>query len=302
MERRPFIRAAGLAAATFLTAGCATGNRGLPSAAQADRFQQAVRQIEIDSGGRLGVAVLDTHSGLALAHRGMERFPMCSTFKFLAAALVLDRVDRGQEQLSRRVAVQARDIVEYSPVTQPRVGGRPMSMAELCDAAVTLSDNTAANLLLQSFGGPEALTAYARTLGDQFTRLDRVEPELNQATPGDPRDTTTPQAMLRTLQKVVLGDALSPASREQMTQWLLDNKTGGRKLRAQLPAGSRVGDKTGSGAYGSNNDVGVLWPPGRAPVLVTSYLTQTAADQVVRDRALAEVGRLVASLVMAEAA
>ncbi|MCT9812199.1 class A beta-lactamase [Acidovorax sp. Be4] len=302
MERRPFIRAAGLAAATFLTAGCATRNRGLPSAAQADRFQQAVRQIEIDSGGRLGVAVLDTHSGLALAHRGTERFPMCSTFKFLAAGLVLSRVDRGQEQLSRRVAVQAADLVEYSPVTQPRVGGHPMSMAELCDAAVTRSDNTAANLLLQSFGGPQALTAYARTLGDEFTRLDRMEPDLNQATPGDPRDTTTPQAMLRTLQKVVLGDALSPASRDQMTQWLLDNKTGGRKLRAQLPAGWRVGDKTGGGAYGTNNDVGVLWPPGRAPVLVTSYLTQTAADQAVRDRALAEVGRLVASLVMAEAA
>lgn len=296
MERRPFIRAAGLAAVTVLSAGCTRARS--PSAAQASRFQEEVQKIERDSGGRLGVAVLDTHTGLAWAHRGSERFPMCSTFKFLAAALVLARVDRGQEQLTRRIAVQAGDIVPHAPATGPRVGGAPMSLAELCDAAITLSDNPAANLLLQSFGGPAALTAYARSLGDAFTRLDRIEPELNEALPGDPRDTTTPQAMLQTLRKIVLGDALSPASRAQITRWLQDNKTGDRKLRAQLPAGWRVGDKTGGGAYGTNNDVGVLWPPaGRAPLLVSSYLTQTRADQATRDLALARVGRLAASLV-----
>lgn len=298
MERRPFIRAAGLAAVTLVSAGCTLARSS--STAQAKRFKQAVEQIERDSGGRLGVAVLDTHTGLAYAHRGMERFPMCSTFKLLAAALVLARVDRGQEQLSRRIAVQAADMVPHAPATGPRVGGRPMSMAELCDAAVTLSDNPAANLMLQSFGGPQALTAYVRSLGDDFTRLDRIEPDLNAATPGDPRDTTTPEAMLQTMQKIVLGDALSPASRAQITRWLQDNKTGDRKLRAQLPAAWRVGDKTGGGAYGSNNDIGVFWPPGRAPVLVSSYLTQTTADQATRDRALAQVGRLVASLVTAE--
>jgi beta-lactamase class A len=296
MERRPFIRAAGLAAVSVVTAGCAIARP--PSSAQARQFKQALQQIEIDSGGRLGVAVLDTHTGLAYAHRGSERFPMCSTFKFLAAALVLDRVDRGQEQLARRIAVQASDMVAHAPATGPRVGGAPMTMAELCDAAVTLSDNPAANLMLQSFGGPAALTAYARSLGDDFTRLDRIEPELNEASPGDPRDTTTPEAMLQTLRKIVLGDALSPASRAQITRWLQDNKTGDRKLRAQLPPGWRVGDKTGGGAHGTNNDVGLLWAPGgRAPILVSSYLTQTKADQATRDRALAQVGRLAASLV-----
>ena len=296
MERRPFIHAAGLAAITVLSAGCTLARS--PYSAQSRRFQREVAQIENDSGGRLGVAVLDTHTGLAWAHRGSERFPMCSTFKFLAAALVLARVDQGQEQLTRRIAVQASDIVPHAPATGPRVGGAPMSLAELCDAAITLSDNPAANLLLQSFGGPAALTAYARGLGDAFTRLDRIEPELNEALPGDPRDTTTPEAMLQTLRKIVLGDALSPASRAQITRWLLDNKTGERKLRAQLPAGWRVGDKTGGGAYGTNNDVGVLWPPaGRAPLLVSSYLTQTRADQATRDLALARVGRLAASLV-----
>jgi beta-lactamase class A len=301
MERRRFIHSASAATAAFFTSGLTTGcaqsrwaTANAPSPAQASRFQQEIRQIETDSGGRLGVSVLDTQTGLAYAWRGDERFPMCSTFKFLAAALVLSRVDQGQEQLSRRIAVQASDIVPYSPATQPRVGGLPMTVAELCEATVTLSDNAAANLLLKSFGGPQGLTAYARSLGDKFTRLDRFEPDLNEATPGDPRDTTTPDAMLRAIQKIVLGRALSPASREQITRWLIDNKTGDKKLRAGLPAGWRVGDKTGGGERGTNNDIGVLWPPGRAPVLVTCYLTQSSANLGIRDRAISEVGRVAA--------
>jgi beta-lactamase class A len=301
MERRRFIHSASAATAAFfssgLTTGCAQGlsaTANAPSPAQASRFQQEIRQIETASGGRLGVSVLDTQTGLAHAWRGDERFPMCSTFKFLAAALVLSRVDQGQEQLSRRIAVQASDIVPYSPATQPRVGGQPMSMAEICEATVTLSDNAAGNLLLRSFGGPQGLTAYARNLGDEFTRLDRIEPDLNEATPGDPRDTTTPVAMLKTMQKIVLGRTLSPASREQITGWLIANKTGDKKLRAGLPSGWRVGDKTGSGGHGSNNDIGVLWPPGRGPVVVTCFLTQTSADLGVRDWSIAEVGRWIA--------
>ena len=300
MKRRKFIQSASAAATTLLTgastAGCAQGmpaDRKAPSAVQASHFQQQMRQIETDSGGRLGVSVLDTHSGLASAWRGDERFPMCSTFKFLAAALVLSRVDQGQEHFSRRIAVQASDIVPYSPVTQPRVGGVPMTVAELCEAAVTFSDNAAANLLLSSFGGPKGLTAYAGSLGDEFTRLDRIEPDLNEATPGDPRDITPPDATLKALQKIVLGPPLSPASREQITRWLIANKTGDKKLRAGLPAGWRAGDKTGGGGYGTNNDIAVLWPPGRVPVVVTCYLTQSSADLGVRDRAIAEVGRVV---------
>ena len=291
LQRRQFIRAA----TAIATGAMAPALWAMPPSSAA-RFQQAVQQIETTSGGRLGVAVLDTQNGAAYAYRGAERFALCSTFKFLAAALVLARVDQGQEQLARQITVQAADIVPYAPVTQPRVGGLPMTVAELCEAAVTLSDNPAANLLLHSFGGPEALTAYARSLGDTATRLDRTEPHLNQATPGDPRDTTTPTAMLRTLQKIVLGDVLSPACRTQITRWLLDCKTGDRKLRALLPADWRVADKTGAGGHGSNNDIAVLWPPGRGPVLVTSYLTETTAPQEVRDQALAEVGRLVATL------
>jgi len=276
MQRRQFIQITGMATTMVAMAGSTqtiTAAPDVPPTARTARFQQALRQIERDSGGRLGVAVLDTQSGLSYAYRSTERFPLCSTFKFLLAAHVLSRVDQGQEQLTRRIAVQPTDLVPYAPVSGPRVGGLPMTVAELCEAALTLSDNTAANMLLASLGGPSALTAYARTLGDEFTQLDRNEPNLNLAEPGDVRDTTTPLAMLQTMQSIVLGNALSPASRNQITQWLLDCKTGDRKLRALLPPGWRVADKTGSGGHGSNNDIGVLWPPGRKAVLVTSYLT-----------------------------
>jgi beta-lactamase class A len=171
-----------------------------------------------------------------------------------------------------------------------------MSIAELCEATLTLSDNTAANLLLHSFGGPARLTAYVRSLGDKATRLDRIEPDLNQATPGDPRDTTSPGAMLSTMHQLLIGNALSADSRKQLTTWLLANKTGDKRLRALLPAGWRVGDKTGSGAYGSTNDIGILFPPDRAPLLVASYLTATKASEATRNAALAEVGRLAASV------
>ena len=186
----------------------------------------ALAGLERRNGGRLGVAVLDTASGRSSGHRSDERFPLTSTFKFLAAALVLARVDRGQEQLDRRIVFSDKDLVTYSPVTKDHVGPAGMSVADICAAAVTLSDNTAGNLMLASFGGPAALTAYARSLGDGLTRLDRIETALNEAAPGDPRDTTTPNAMLGDMQRLLVGDALSAESRQHLTQWLLASKTG----------------------------------------------------------------------------
>lgn len=254
-------------------------------AAQASRWQA----IEATAAGRLGVAVLDTANGRLEGHRLDERFPMCSTFKWLAAALVLHRVDAGQEQLDRRIRFGPEALVPYAPVTSRRVGGEGMTLAELCEAAITLSDNPAGNLLLQSFGGPEALTHYARTLGDTMTRLDRWEPELNEATPGDPRDTTTPRAMATALRAAMLGTALSTASRDQLVRWMEATQTNGKRLRADLPAGWRMGSKTGTGARGTTNDVGVFWPPGRAPVVVAVYLTDTGADESTRNAAVAGV-------------
>lgn len=256
-----------------------------------------LQAIEEQSGGRLGVAVFDTTTGQRLAHRADERFPMCSTFKLIAAAVVLQRVDAGQENLERRMRFGQRDLVANSPVTEPRAGGDGMTLAELCAAAITRSDNTAANLLLRSFGGPQRVTALARSLGDTMTRLDHAEPDLNEGRPGDETDTTTPHAMLHTLSTLVLGDALSPKSRTRLTEWLIDNRTGDRRLRAGLPRGWRVGDKTGTGAYGSNADMAVIWPPARAPIVVTSYLTGTDAPWPARDATLASVGALVATMI-----
>jgi beta-lactamase class A len=250
--------------------------------------------LEARSGGRIGVAVLDVATGARAEHRAHERFAMCSTFKFLAAACVLARVDRKEERLDRRVVFTERDIVAYSPVTHGRIGGEGMTVAELCHAAMTLSDNTAANLLLASFGGPAGFTAFARSLGDEVTRLDRIETELNEATPGDQRDTTTPTAMLECMCRLVLGDALSEPSREQLTAWLIANKTGDKRLRAGLPKDWRVGDKTGTGGNGATNDIAVTWLPGRGPILVTAYHAEAPGSADAHSAVLAEVGRIVA--------
>jgi beta-lactamase class A len=250
-------------------------------------------ELERRNGGRLGVAAIDTASGRRVGHRAEELFPLCSTFKFLAAAFVLARVDRGEEKLDRRVVYSDKDLVTYSPITKEHVGPGGMTMAEICDAAVTLSDNTAGNLMLASFGGPAGLTAFARSLGDRTTRLDRIETELNEAKPGDPRDTTTPVAMLGTLQRLLIEDALSVASRDRLIGWLLASKTGGNRLRAGLPADWRVGDKTGSGNNGTANDVAIAFPPGRAPILIAAYYTEAAVlSDDARNTVIAEAGRV----------
>jgi len=251
--------------------------------------------LEAESGGRLGVAVLDTGSGGFAGHRADERFPMCSTFKLLAAAALLKRVDDGKEKLDRRVIFAASELVPYSPVTKDHAGSDGMTVEELCVAAMTVSDNTAGNLVLASLGGPQALNDYVRSLGDTVTRLDRIEPELNEALPDDPRDTTTPAVMLNNIRALVLGDALSERSRQQLIAWLASNKTGGARLRAGLPAGWRVGDKTGSGERGTTNDVGVAWRPQSAPVLMAVYLTGTTTSAEARNRTIAAVGAAIAA-------
>ena len=252
-----------------------------------------LKQIEASTGGRLGVSVLDTGSGKRAGHRENERFAMCSTFKFLASALVLSRVDKGLEQLERRIVFKQSDLVDYSPAVEKHLGGTGMSMAELCEAAVTLSDNTAANTLLKSFGGPRAFTSYARSLGDKFTRLDRIEPALNEARVGDPRDTTTPAAMADTMRKTLLGDALTPASRATLLRWLDANTTGGERIRAGVPTDWIVGDKTGTGNNGTANDIAIIRPPGRAPIMLTVYLTGSKGTATERSAAIASVARAV---------
>jgi len=296
MQRRQF--SLGLLAATAAPLwGCAATAQGQA----AGPWNDTLVGIERAAQGRLGVAMLDTGSGLQLGWRQDERFAMASTFKLVLAGWMLALVDQGKERLDARVHYGREAVIAHSPVSGPRAGdGGGLTVGELCAATVSLSDNAAANLLLARHGGPAAFTAFVRSLGDGTTRLDRTEPALNEAQVGDPRDTTTPLAMLRTMQKLVLGDALTPASCAWLQRWLVETSTGDQRLRAGVP-GWKVGDKTGTaGDSGTANDIGVLWPPGgAAPVLVTCYLTRSTASPAQRDAAIAQVARAVAAVVRA---
>ena len=290
MQRRTLLKGA-LAGASILTL-CPR----FALAAETDGAVARLASLEQRHGGRLGVAILDTSNAARVAHRGDERFLLCSTFKLLAVAAVLARVDRGTEQLDRRIVFGKEAVLAWAPVTHHHVGSPGMSVAELCEAAITVSDNTAANLLLASMGGPAAVTHFVRSFGDTVTRLDRTEPDLNVGAPGDVRDTTTPDAMLDSMQHVLLGNVLSEASRTRLCAWLRACTTGSDKLRAGIPAGWTSGDKTGSGSHGETNDVAIIWPPRRKPILVAAYYAGSSNGAAARNAVLAEVGRIAAMI------
>lgn len=249
-------------------------------------------QLERTNGGRLGVVVLNTATGERCGVRIDERFAMCSTFKFLLAAAVLQRIDRHEEKVGRALAIPPKPLIGNSPLTEPHAGGT-MTVAELCEAALIRSDNTAANLLLETIGGPSGVTKFCRSIGDEVTRLDRTETSLNEAKPSDPRDTTTPSAMADDLNKILLGDVLSPAARGQLTVWMQSNQTGLDKLRAGVPKAWRVADKTGSNGETTTNDIAVIWPTGRKPVIVAAYITECPGPESKRASMLRAVGDLV---------
>jgi beta-lactamase class A len=266
--------------------------------ASGDIIQARLRKLEARSGGRLGVAVLDTATGRLIGNRIDERFAMCSTCKALAVAFVLSRVDRNVERLNRRITCTEHDLVSPFIATKPHVGLGGMTIAELCEAAITVSDSTAANLLFASFGGPAAVTAYLRSLGDPVTRLDRVEPARNIVKPGETHDTTSPAAMAATLRRLLLGNALSDTSRALLTGWMIGAKDAAvHRLRVGLPAGWRIANKPGTwdGDESATNDIGVIWPPGRAPIVVTAYLGEAPGSVESQEAVLADVARIVAA-------
>lgn len=287
MRRRELIKAGllGVAAWPLLP---------LSSAVAADA-PDAFAALEKSHGGRLGVAVLDTGSGKRLLHRADERFLLCSTGKLLAVAAVLARVDRGEERLDRRIVFRREDVLEWAPVTRSHAGPPGMTIEELCQAAMIVSDNTAMNLLLASLGGLARLTGFVHGLGDPLTRFDRSEPSLNVPGPQGFEDTTTPLAMLGDMRRVLLGDVLSPASRERLLDWLRHNTTGTAQLRAGLPAGWGAGDKTGA-SQTQNNDVAIVWPPGRAALLIAAYYEGPQQTAEARKAVLARVGALAAGV------
>lgn len=259
-----------------------------------------VQQVEANLDARVGITVEDKETNQNWQYHADDRFPMNSTFKTLACAALLARVDSGQEQLERIVTFDESEIVTYSPITEARVGPLGMSLGELCEATMSMSDNSAANFILEAIGGPQALTQFLRSIGDEVTRLDRWETDLNEALPGDERDTTTPNAMAMTLEQLVLGETLSLESRQKLENWLKGNEVGDDLLRAGVPDDWEIGDRTGAGGYGSRSIAAVMWPPQREPAIATIYITETEASFDDRNAAIAEIGAAIAEAVMAQ--
>ena len=265
----------------------------LLSAAQPDVvWNHALKQLERTSGGRCGVAVVDAGGQTLLQYRAGQRFAMCSTFKLLLVAAVLRRADAGALSLEERLPLGRKDLLAHSPVTEARVGEGSMPVVELCEAALTQSDNCAANLLLRRLGGPGVVTGLARDLGDPVTRLDRWEPGLNSNLEGDPRDTTSPAAMANLLRGLLEGPTLAQASRQRLEAWLVQVQTGLARLRAGFPSEWQTGDKTGTGARGATNDVAFLRLPSGARVYIAAYTSGLKLPFAKQERLLAEVGRL----------
>lgn len=255
-------------------------------------IQQQLSALEATTGGRLGIALIDTGTNAQLLYRGDERFPMCSTSKVMVVAAVLKQSEQQQTLLTHKLAIKPTDLVNYNPVTEKHVNSE-MTVAELSAAALQYSDNTAMNKLLSLLGGTARVTQFARGIGDQVFRLDRIEPELNTAIPGDERDSTSPLAMAQSLRQLTLGSALAAPQRLQLVEWLKGNTTGAASIRAGLPESWVVGDKTGSGEYGTTNDIAIIWPEAHAPLILVTYFTQQQQDAKARKDVLAAATQIV---------
>ena len=279
-----------------MTAGAAglfAASHSLAAVADTQGAPAALAMVEAEVGGRVGVAAWNTGSGAWVKRRADERFAMCSTFKLLLAAAVLDMIDHGTLTAGRRVPFSRVDLLPHSPTTAAHIDEGALSVSDLCAAAVEESDNGAANLLLRLVGGPAALTRHLRRLGDPTTRLDRIELALNTNLPGDVRDTTSPAAYVRTMRRILLSDGLSATSRRQLEAWMVDCRTGLDRLRAGLPPAWKAGDKTGTGERGAVNDVAILRPPGRPPILVAVFLSGSSRPVEVLSAAHARIARTV---------
>lgn len=257
----------------------------------------AVRGIEQELSARVGFYMHDLHSGDVIGYNETDRFPLNSTFKLLACAALLHRVDLGQSDLTDTVPLRDIELVSYSPAIEAHIqaGSNEVSFGEACQMMLSVSDNTAANIVLAEIGGPEGLTNFQRSIGDPDTRLDRWETDLNEARPGDPRDTTTPQAMARSVQQILVGNVLSPASRTALRHWLSAHKLGDDLFRATLPPNWKIEDRTGAGGYGSRSIVAVFYPPARQPIIATLFMTETTASFANRNAAAARVGTAIIS-------
>ncbi|MDN3480185.1 class A beta-lactamase [Curtobacterium sp. APC 4022] len=262
-------------AGTGRDAGTPTPAAPTPASTTSAATTRALDALERRDDARLGLVAIDTGSGATVTHRAGERFAFASAAKVFIAATVLDDARSGD--LDAVVPIEQRDLLSYAPVTSQHVGSG-MTVRALLDAMLRSSDNTAANLLVARVGGPSVVQQWLRGIGDQVTQVVRVEPDLNEATPGDERDTTTPAQFAADLRTVLLGDALRPADRKMLVETMAGTTTGAATIRAGVPTGWSVADKTGTGSYGVRNDVGIVTPPGRAPIVLVVMTSRSRAD------------------------
>ncbi|QIZ39724.1 class A beta-lactamase [Saccharopolyspora sp. ASAGF58] len=257
------------------------------------KYAPAFADLERRYDARLGLFAVNVHTGQFLGHRAGERFAMCSTFKTYAAAALLREHGLDSGYFDKMIHYTEADLVDGSPITKPNAG-TGMMVHELCAAAITRSDNTAANLLLAELGGPATIAPFARSIGDGSTRLDRWEPDLNMAIPGDERDTTTPAGIAAGYRALVVGDALRGPEHDRLTGWLFANTTGGKRIRAGLPPTWRTGDKTGTGDYASGNDVAVTWTDKGHPIVIAVLTSRPRKGDEVNNGLHVDTARVVA--------
>ncbi len=262
------------------------------SATYAAKINEDLAAIEERISGRIGVSVWDTQTDEHWDYRGDERFPMMSTFKTLACATMLNDMDNEKLDKNATAKVEERNMVVWSPVMD-RMAGQTTRIEHACEAAMLMSDNTAANIVLRSVGGPRGVTMFLRTIGDKATRLDRFEPRLNEAKPGDKQDTTTPNAMVNTLHTLLEGDALSYESRIQLKIWMQDNKVSDSLMRSVLPKGWSIADRSGAGGFGSRGITAMIWKENHKPVYISIYITGTDLSLQARDQVIAQISQLV---------
>ena len=256
----------------------------------ANAIIKKIEAIESQLGARIGVSIYDVTDNKLWHHNGDTRFPLMSTFKTLACAKLLFDVEKGLQSFDTSSIVTQSSLVKWSPVTEKYIG-KKFTLKQACSAAMIMSDNTATNIVLTGIKGPKALTQFMRSIGDEVTRLDRIEPYLGEALDGDKRDTTSPNAMVKSLNTLLFGNTLSQVSKAQLKQWMIDNTGTGSLFRSVLPENWSIADRSGAGGYGSRGITAVVWSNKRSPLIISVYLTQTNASFAQLDQAIANIGK-----------
>jgi beta-lactamase class A len=277
-----------LIAATFLVNICAFANT---QQIEANPCQEKIKNLEKSFDGRIGVYAINTNNNQIIAYRADERFPLQSTFKMIGAAALLKQSTTDRSLLREKIHYTKNDLISWHPITGKYVGSG-MTLEALSEAAVSYSDNTAINLIMKKIGGPIAVTNFAHSIGNKSFNIEHYEADLN-SNPNNEQDTSTPKDMAISLQKLTLGNILTAPQRAQLVTWMRNNTTSYKRIRAGVPIGWVVADKTGSGDYGISNDIGIMWSPQSKPIVLAIYTAQNKQDANRREDLVAATTSII---------